>query len=112
MMGIGVNRVVLVGTVSQEGVSVSYAKTGTPCAMFTLAVTEMGQNGKAYTTEVPCELWGRNAEAAGECEAGQCVVFEGQLRKRATYGQGGTLMVRGFALTPIVSTSSPMGDSL
>jgi single stranded DNA-binding protein len=38
----GVNRMIVVGQVGKYGVEVRYSHTGTPCAIFTLAVSELG----------------------------------------------------------------------
>jgi hypothetical protein len=38
----GVNRMIVVGQVGKYGVEVRYSHTGTPCASFTLAVSELG----------------------------------------------------------------------
>ena len=48
-----------------------------------------GQDGRAFTTLVPCEVWGRRAEAASELDAGQLVLFEGKLAKRKKGEQSG-----------------------
>jgi single-stranded DNA-binding protein len=77
-----VNRVVLVGEIGRYGVTVRYADSGTPCASFALVLQEQGQDGKAFQTLVDCQVWGKKAEAAGELEAGQLVLFEGKLAKR------------------------------
>jgi hypothetical protein len=66
----GVNRVVLLGTIGQHGVEVRYANSGAPCASFALIVPEQGQDGKTYPTLIPCAVWGKKGEAAGEIEAG------------------------------------------
>ena len=98
-----VNRVVLLGTIGKQGVEVRYSTNGTPCATFMLLLVEAAQDGKHYTTLVPCEIWGKRAEAAAECEAGQLVVFEGKIRKRAKGENQWELVVGGFELTPITA---------
>ena len=77
-----INRVILCGTVGQHGTTVSYTQSGTPCARFTLDLTETGQDGKPHTVRVDCEVWGKKAEAAGELEAGQLALFDGKLARR------------------------------
>jgi len=96
-----VNRVLLVGTITKQGVTVRYAQSGAPCANFTLQLTETGQDGKPHTLFVDCECWGRRAEAASELEAGQLALFEGKLarRKRADAWEW---LVSGFDLMPLV----------
>lgn len=95
-----VNRVVLVGTIGKYGVEVHYANSGTPCASFTLALSEQGQDGKEYATLISCEVWGKQAETASELEAEQLVLFEGKLRKRQK-GERWELIVGGFEVTPV-----------
>ncbi|SRR6266849_3125407 len=100
----GVNRVVLLGTISTYGMEVRYSPTGTPCASFTLVVSEAGQDGKNHAVYVPCEVWGKKAEAAGELEAGQLVLFEGKLRKRQK-GEQWELIVSGFEVQPVLTAT-------
>jgi hypothetical protein len=103
----GVNRVVLVGQLGKYGVEVRYATSGTPCASFTLAISEQGQDGRAYTTLIPCDVWGKKAEAAGALEAGQLVLFEGKLSKRKK-GEQWELCVSGFDVTPLTVPLPPL----
>jgi single-stranded DNA-binding protein len=78
---LGVNRVVLVGTIGKYGVSVSYTANGTARATFALALNELGQDGKEHMTLVPCELWGKRVDAVADLEPGTMVSFEGRLRR-------------------------------
>ena len=96
----GVNRVILLGAIGKHGVEVRYHPTGTPCASFTLVVSEQGQDGRTHAVYVPCECWGKHAEATSAVEAGQYVLFEGKLAKRRK-GEQWELVVSGFAVTPI-----------
>lgn len=100
-----VNRVVLLGTIGKYGMEVRYAPSGTPYASFTLVLSEQGQDGKDYTTLVPCEVWGKKAEAAGELDAGQLVLFEGKLKKRQK-GEQWELLVSGFEITPVLTPAA------
>lgn len=99
-----INRVVLVGLIGKYGVEVRFNTNGTACATFMLALGETGQDGKEYTTLVPCEIWGKKAESAGEVEAGAVVVFEGKLRRRSKGENQWEMVVSGFELIPIVSS--------
>ena len=90
----GVNRVVLLGTIGKYGPEVRYSPTGTACTSFMLVIPEHGQDGKWYSTLVPCEVWGKKAEAASELEAGALVLFEGKLAKRKR-GEQWELVVSG-----------------
>jgi hypothetical protein len=101
-MSASVNRVVLLGTIGKYGVDVRFSNNGTACASFMLVCAEAGQDGKEHTTLVPCEVWGKKAEAAGELEAGQLVLFEGKLRKRQKGENQWELCVSGFEVTPVV----------
>jgi single-stranded DNA-binding protein len=97
---VAINRVTLLGTISRYGVEVRYTNTGTPHASFTMAVTELGQDGKGHITLIPCEVWGKRAEAAGELDAGALVLFEGKLQKRKK-SEAWELVVSGFEVTPV-----------
>jgi len=96
----GVNRVVLVGVIGKFGIEVRYATSGSPCASFTLVVSEKGADGKVHETYLPCEVWGQKAEACSDLEAGTLVLFEGKLAKRKK-GEGWELVVSGFDLMPL-----------
>jgi hypothetical protein len=65
-------------------------------------VSEVGQDGKHYDTFIPCEVWGKKAEATSEFDAGQLVLFEGKLRKRKK-GEQWELLVCGFEVQPVFS---------
>ena len=95
-----VNRCILLGEVGRYGVTVAYQDNGTPRASFTLVVSELGQDGKTFPTLIDCQVWGKKAEAAGELEAGQLVLFEGKLVKRKK-GEQWELCVSGFEVTPL-----------
>ena len=105
-----VNRVVLVGTMGKYGVLLKYAPSGTACASFTLVLTEPSQDGKYYSTLIPCECWGRKAEAASELEPGQLCAFEGKLAKRKK-GETWELVVSGFDVT-LLTPAAPMAEAV
>jgi len=105
-MLVSVNRVVLLGNIGQYGVEVRYGSNGTPCASFTLVVGEQGADGTAFTTLIPCQCWGKKAEAAGEVEAGTLVLFEGKLKKRPKGDNQWELVVTGFAVTPVLAPAA------
>jgi single-stranded DNA-binding protein len=104
----GLSRAIVIGMIGKKGVEVRYATTGTPCASFTLIVTERGGDGKPHDTYIPCECWGKKAEAAGEFESGQLALFEGKLAKRRR-GEQWELIVAGFELTPMSLAVAPTG---
>jgi primosomal replication protein N len=94
-----VNRVILIGLVSKYGIEVSYLPSGTAKATFTLLVHETRQE-KEFTTYIPCEVFGKGAEAAGELEAGALVLCEGKIGTRKK-GDGWEVVVQSFELKPI-----------
>jgi single-stranded DNA-binding protein len=106
----GVNRVILVGTISKYGVTVKYAQSGVPCASFTLLIAERGQDGKAYQTFIDCEVWGKKAESASELEAGQAALFEGKLAKRKK-GEQWEVIVAGYDLVPVLAPVAALTGS-
>jgi Single-strand binding protein family len=105
-----VNRVILLGTIGKYGIDMRYSSSGTACAAFTLAVVEVGQDGKEHTTLVPCECWGKKAEGVSELEAGALVLFEGKLVKRKK-GEAWELIVSGFEVTPIAAPVAMIGST-
>jgi primosomal replication protein N len=105
-----VNRVILVGTITNYGVTVKYAPTGTPCAAFALELREQDRDGKVHTLFQDCEVWGRRAEAASELEAGQLCLFEGKLAKRKR-GETWDTVVSGFDLTPLLAPQASLTGS-
>ena len=106
----GVNRVVLLGMIGKYGIEVRYATSGAPCASFMLVVTEVGADGKEHPTLIPCECWGKKAEAASELEAGQLTLFEGKLARRRK-GEQWELVVSGFEVTPVLAPTQALTGS-
>lgn len=105
-----VNRVVLVGTIGRHGVEVRHHTSGTPYASFVLVYTEQTPGDKYFSTVIPCEVWGKKAEAAAECAPNQLVLFEGKLKKRQK-GEQWELYVSGFEVTPITAAVPTMAGS-
>ena len=106
----GIARCTIVGCIGKNGVEVRYTTSGTPCASFTLVVSELGSDGKVRELYVPCECWGRKAEAASELEAGQLCLFEGRLAKRKKAEQW-EMVVSGLDLTPILAPQTRLTGS-
>jgi Single-strand binding protein family len=98
----GLAKCIIVGYVGKYGAEMRYATSGSPCASFTLVVSELGQDGKVHDLYVPCEVWGKKAEGVSELEAGQLALFEGKLAKRKK-GEQWEMVVAGFDVTPIVA---------
>jgi single-stranded DNA-binding protein len=107
----GVNRAILCGVISKYGVEVRYSTSGTPCTSFTLVLVELGQDQREHLTLVPCEVWGKKAEAASELEPGQLVLFEGKLARRKKGEQAWEMIVSGFDVTPITAPVATLTGS-
>jgi len=102
-----VNHVLLVGNIGRGGVEVRAAPSGAAQAVFPLLLAEQGQDGKIYTTSVPCEIWGRYAEDAGGLGAGQLVLVEGRLKKRPRADTAAwELCVVAFDVTPVLEKAA------
>jgi single-stranded DNA-binding protein len=98
-----VNRVTLLGRLNKRGVEVRYANGGTPCASFTVDLTEQTTNGQWFTTYVDCECWGKKAEAAGEIDPGALVLFEGKLKRQKRDEKLWVTLVSGFELVAVAT---------
>jgi single-stranded DNA-binding protein len=73
--------------VSVKGPALRYAENGTPVCSFVLEVDELSQ-GKTFTTWIPCEISGKNAEqTAGEVEAGDILQISGKWKYKSTVDQ-------------------------
>lgn len=103
-----INKVILCGTMGQYGATLRYADSGAACASFQLVLTEMGADGRVHATYIPCECWGKRAEAASEVVAGELAIFEGRLAKRKK-GEQWEMIVSGFDLQRI--TPQHKGES-
>jgi len=106
----GIARCLIVGCVGREGIEVRYATSGTACASFTLVVSEVGTDGRTHDLYVPCEVWGKKAEATGELEPGALCLFEGKLAKRKK-SEVWELVVAGFDLTPLTAPVANLAGS-
>ena len=97
-----VNRVLLIGTVTDRGVELLTLPSGQPLATFSLMLEEASKTGDIYKTFVPCELFGKGADAAAEVDPGTTVLFEGRLRwKKGEDGKDGKIIVAGWELKPL-----------
>ena len=95
-----INHVVLVGTIGRYGCELRYHTTGTPYASFMLMLVDGTPEGKFYTTMVPCEVWGKHAEATTELAPGTLVAFTGKVRRQKK-GEVWEMSVSGLEVTPI-----------
>jgi hypothetical protein len=101
VMSGSVNRTILLGVIGKYGVELRYANSGAAIASFTLVCSEVWSDGTTHELYIPCEIVGKRAEAASECEAGTPILFEGKLAKRKK-GEQWELIVSGFEVTPVV----------
>jgi single-stranded DNA-binding protein len=99
-MQAAVNHVVLIGAISQRGVEVRYATSGTPCASFMLIVSEQGADGKLHQLWQPVEIWGQRAEKVGTLDAGALVLVTGKLR-RTKKGESWETVVTSWDCAPV-----------
>jgi hypothetical protein len=106
----GIARCIVVGCIGRAGVTVHYATSGTPCASFTLVVSELGQDGRMHDLYVTCECWGKKAEGVSDLEPGQPVLFEGRLAKRKK-GEQWEMIVSGFDVIPITTPVTMIGST-
>lgn len=82
-----VNKVFLLGTIGDKGVSVRFLEeSGSRVASFLLKLTEPGANGQLYTSYHLVECFGKALEVAEGLEAGACVLVDGKLRRRKVAG--------------------------
>ena len=105
----GVNRIILVGTISKYGVTVKYAPSGTPCANFVLVLSEQDREGKIHQVYIDCEVWGRKAEGVSDLEPGALCLFEGKVAKRKKGESQWELIIAGFDVTPIQAPAVSTG---
>lgn len=97
-----VNKVFLLGTISKQGATLKYAPSGSPCAAFALVCTEETADHKCYSTVIPCEVWGKKAEALStELAPGQLCFFEGKVTRKRQ-GEQWVFAVAGFDVTPVL----------
>ena len=105
----GLNRVILVGQVSDRGVELQYLPSSQGLATFTLVLSDVGKDGTVYKTYCPCEVYGQGAERAGDLDAGALVLLEGRLRwKKGEQGKDGKLVVAGFDVRPLTLMPGPV----
>jgi single-stranded DNA-binding protein len=103
------NAVALVGTVGAYGVKIAWTDAGKPQASFSLVVSELGPDGRAFTTFVPVLVVGAKAEAAAEAlEPGDMVAVAGKLAYKAGKTKdAGRLVVVTYAVERLTEATIP-----
>jgi single-stranded DNA-binding protein len=84
------NHVTLICKVTDAGPKLTYSDNGQPECRWTLAIDELGAQGKTFTTYVPCSAYGKAAETIAE-QLEPCMLVcirDGRLRFRRTLVKG------------------------
>jgi len=110
-MHASVNHCVLLGTISERGVEVSYHGQGTAKAAFMLILTEMGNDGKVHQLWQPVEVWGKKAEQVGELDAGAVVLVDGKLRRVKKGESQWETVIAAWDATPVQLPAAALSHS-
>ncbi len=104
-----INRVTLLGHVSDYGPKIRWLPSGAAECTFTLIVTAPGKDGTPYKTFIPVMILGAKAEHCAETlEPGMLTAIDGKLswRKSEAKKSGekadGKLVVMAWGATPVV----------
>jgi single-stranded DNA-binding protein len=100
----GINKVLLVGEVTEAGPKISWNDAGAPCTTFTLQIEEAGRDSKSYKLFIPVEVFSTHAEWVAEhLHAGDPVVIDGKLKWRSSLDKqgvkSGKLVVLGWQVS-------------
>jgi single-stranded DNA-binding protein len=104
-----INRVLLVGRVTEAGPKLTYSPEGNPQCSFTLLLEDPGPDGKRYKVFVPIECFSKHGEWAAEhLNAEDVVLVDGKLKWKSwldKQGQKqGRLGVMAWAVTVLQGT--------
>jgi hypothetical protein len=110
-MQASVNHCVLLGTISERGVEVSYHGQGTAKAAFMLILSEMGSDGKVHQLWQPVEIWGKRAEQVGELDAGAVVLVDGKLRRVKKGESQWETVIAAWDATPVQLPATTLSHS-
>jgi single stranded DNA-binding protein len=103
------NKVLLIGQVTPEGVKFGYNENNTSEAIWTIVVEEPGAQGAMFKIFIPCVAYSKTAEAIVETlQAGQTVFLEGRLKFRSWMTKTGDKKSRLEVVTWMVQ---PLGTS-
>jgi primosomal replication protein N len=96
-----VNKVILLGTVGKYGCTLTYSPSGSACCKFMLLCIEETVEHKHFTTAIPCEIYGKRAEAIStDLAPGLLCLFEGKVSRKKR-GEQWEFSVAGFDVTLI-----------
>jgi single-stranded DNA-binding protein len=76
------NKVILIGSVGDRGITVRPQQEGTMQASFLLKLTETNEAGRTFTSYQSVECYGRALAAAEGLHPGDVVLLDGKLRRR------------------------------
>jgi hypothetical protein len=82
------NKVVLLGTVGDRGVTVRPQQEGTMQASFLLKLVETTEGGKTFTSYQSIECYGRALATAEGLHPGDVVLLDGKLNLPLPKGRG------------------------
>jgi single-stranded DNA-binding protein len=103
-MSASINRVFLYGSVSQYGFRLKQTPTGSSYAAGSLTVIEQGANGKAFSTFVPVEVWGKGASAAADVAPGTLCMVEGKIARKKGRDDRWEVVVSTFGIAPVATS--------
>jgi len=84
------NKTLIVGKVTEQGVKIQWGENGTPETRWTLIVEEANPAGQTFKLFVPCCAYAKTAEAIGEqVNAGEVLYCEGKLKWRSWTDKAG-----------------------
>jgi single-stranded DNA-binding protein len=87
----GLNRVIVLGTVGEHGPKLMYSDRGRPACRLTLLVDETGKDGQTFTLYLPTFVYGDAAERCAESlDAGDVVAIDGRLSWKSELKKDGT----------------------
>ena len=98
----GIARCTIVGCIGKYGVEVRYATSGTPCASFTLVVSEQGSDGKVHELYVPCEVWRQKPKGPASWKQANCAYSKASWPS-ARRVSSGRQWLAGYEVVPILA---------
>ncbi len=74
-----INKVLLVGKVTDTGAKILWTERGAAQTSFTLQIDEMGRDGKVFKLFVPVVVYNKAEQVAESVNAGDLVAIDGKL---------------------------------
>jgi single-stranded DNA-binding protein len=80
-MPLGINKLIVAGTIANDGPKLSYTQEGSPLCAFTLVLNEASKDGRTYKLFIPIECFSTHGEWVAEhLNAGDVVLVDGKLK--------------------------------